>query len=114
MLINALKKAGHECIEAGNGLEGIEAFQGESPDCVFSDLLMPIMDGFEMAGRIRELNPATPIVIATADIQVSSRQRCEAIGVTKLVNKPLQPDEIAAAIDEAIAAVEVRQAVEVG
>lgn len=102
MLLSALLKAGHECVEAGNGVEGLEAFKQSAPEVVFSDLLMPQMDGFEMTARIRDLSPSTPIIVATADIQDSSRERCEQIGVTKLLNKPLKPEEIAGAVSEVL------------
>lgn len=107
LIVGALKKAGHEVREAGDGSEGLEAFQAERPDFIFSDLLMPVMDGFEFATAIRELDKTIPLVIITADIQESSRGKCEAIGVTEILNKPLKANEICAAVDRALSPEEV-------
>lgn len=98
IITGALKKAGHQVSEATNGEEGLAAFKSDSPDCVFSDLLMPIMDGFEMTAAIAELSPSTPVIVATADIQDSSRDRCEENGVRLMLNKPLKAEEISDAV----------------
>ncbi len=102
LIVGALKKAGHEVREAADGAEGFEAFQADCPDFIFSDLLMPVMDGFEFATAVRELNTTVPLVIITADIQESSREKCEAIGVTEMLNKPLKANEICAAVSRAL------------
>ena len=102
LIVRALKKAGHEVREAGDGSEGLEAFKAEKPDFIFSDLLMPVMDGFEFAAAVRELDTTVPLIILTADTQGSSRKKCEAIGVTEVLNKPLTVDEICAAVDRAL------------
>ena len=107
LIVGALKKAGHEVREAGDGSEGLEAFQADKPDFIFSDLLMPVMDGFEFATAIRELDATVPLVIITADIQESSREKCEAIGVTEMLNKPLKANEICAAVDRSLSPEEV-------
>ena len=107
LIAGALKKAGHEVREAGDGAEGLEAFKSERPDFIFSDLLMPVMDGFEFAAAVRELDATVPLVIVTADIQESSREKCEAIGVTEMLNKPLKANEICAAVDRALSPEEV-------
>lgn len=102
MIVGALVKGGHECVQAGNGVEGLEAFHAESPDCVFSDLLMPVMDGFEMTAAINQVSPETPVIVATADIQDSSRARCDENGVRLLLNKPMRPEQINAAVAEVL------------
>lgn len=99
----ALKKAGHTVVEAVDGVTGLEAFKQGEFDCVMSDLLMPNMDGFEMTAAIRGLDPLIPILVATADIQESSHERCREIGVTRLLNKPMKAHEITEAVDGAIA-----------
>lgn len=88
IISKAVKEAGHEVVEACNGQEGLDTFREQEFDCVMSDLLMPIMDGFELAENIRSESPATPIIITTADIQESTQLRCETIGVTKMLSKP--------------------------
>lgn len=102
IVTGALKGVGHTVVEAANGEEGFEAFRAGDFDCVMSDLLMPVMDGFEMAAAIRAIDKETPILVATADIQESSQVRCAEIGVTRLLNKPLKAHQITDAVDAAL------------
>lgn len=107
ILCGPLREAGHDTIEAKNGQHGLEAFHDKNPDLVLSDLLMPVMDGFGMVSAIRGVDEATPIVVCSADIQASSRVRCDSLGVDRLIHKPVNPSELVAAIEEALAAREV-------
>ncbi len=98
IITNAVKEAGHEVVEATNGKEGLDTFHAQSFDCVMSDLLMPIMDGFELAEQVLTKSPTTPIIITTADIQESTQSRCMKIGITKMLNKPVKASEIQATL----------------
>ncbi len=63
-----LKKLGHEVILAENGEEAVRKFQSEAPDLVLLDIMMPVMDGFEAARRIKLLTQErwTPIIFLSA------------------------------------------------
>lgn len=63
-----LKKLGHEVILAENGEEAVRKFEDESPDLVLLDIMMPIMDGFEAARRIKAMTRDrwTPIIFLSA------------------------------------------------
>ena len=50
-----LKKLGHQVILAENGEEAVRMFQSEAPDLVLLDIMMPVMDGFEAARRIKAM-----------------------------------------------------------
>lgn len=63
-----LKKLGHDVITAENGAEAIQQFTAEEPDLILLDIMMPIMDGFEAARRIKGMNLDrwTPIIFLSA------------------------------------------------
>jgi CheY-like chemotaxis protein len=96
----ALKEAGHEVIEVGDGEQGLRAATESAPDCVVLDMLMPVMDGPEVLRRLREGGSRLPVVMLTADIQASSRALCEELGVSGFLNKPLRADELRRCLDQ--------------
>lgn len=63
-----LKKLGHDVLLAENGEEAVRCFETESPDLVLLDIMMPVMDGFEAARRIKAMTNErwTPIIFLSA------------------------------------------------
>ena len=102
MIVGLLKDAGHDVSEAVNGEEGLNFFRENRPDCVVTDLLMPVMNGQEMVRQIRAIDSEVPIIVASADIQKTSREACEKLGISKFILKPNQAAEILVAIDTAL------------
>lgn len=68
LLAMALNMAGYEVLTAGDGQEALKAMAASEPDLVISDVMMPRMNGFDLARRIRQ-NPKTkfiPVILQTA------------------------------------------------
>jgi len=84
-----LETAGYEVLEAENGLSGLELYYLEKPAVVVLDVTMKDMDGIEVLKRIRDLDETAKVVIATADVQSSTRQMAEDGGACGFVNKPV-------------------------
>ena len=102
-LSKTLQAAGHITVDASCGQEGLEKALTHAPDCILLDLLMPDMDGREVLQRLGAQGHAIPTIVLTADIQSSSRQQCLDLGAIAVLGKPPTPEELAAAIDRAIA-----------
>lgn len=85
-----------ECISAQNGVEGL-AYLEQHPgqiDLIVTDLIMPVMDGFEMIKCIQtnSLNRNIPILVITASDQQEDIKKAFAMGADDILMKPLQPD----------------------
>ncbi len=89
---NLLRKEGHDVLEASNGTEGLEMMEKHSPHVIMTDLIMPGMNGFELLEIIRERGIDIPVIILSADIQDSTRKRCQELGIVAFLNKPVKAD----------------------
>ena len=79
---------GHEVIEAEDGILALEKYFLEKPRIVFLDLNMNGMHGIDVLKKIKEIDSNANIVIATADIQSSTRTMVEELGAAGFINKP--------------------------
>lgn len=83
---------------AVNGVEGITLIERERANLVFLDVMMPLMNGYDVCAAVRS-NPDladTTIVMLTAKGQESDRARGLEVGAHHFVTKPFDPDEIIA------------------
>lgn len=90
LLNHMLKHEGFDVILANDGLEAIEKTRTESPDLVLLDVIMPNLDGFETAPRLKELSGEVylPIIFITALGDQDSLKRCLDVGGDDFLNKP--------------------------
>jgi len=72
-----------------DGQEGLDLYKEHRPDIVVSDISMPVMNGLDMCGHIRSINPDVPIIITTAFNEPSFLIKAIDIGVDKYVLKPI-------------------------
>jgi two-component system, chemotaxis family, chemotaxis protein CheY len=88
ILRRILEPAGHQVIEAEDGIVAIEKYFIEKPDLVFLDLTMDGMHGLDVLAQLRQMDSQVRAVIATADIQSSTRKMAVEAGARGFVNKP--------------------------
>ena len=91
-----LKQAGYDVTIAEYGLTGYSMAQTEQPDLMLLDLMMPVMDGFEVLRRLKD-DPSTrhiPVIMLTAKIDAASERECMRLGATDYVKKPWGPHEL--------------------
>ncbi len=85
-----------EILMAGNGAEGLALIEREKPRLVFLDVMMPLLNGYDVCAAVRknpELN-GTTVVMLTAKGQESDRVHGLDVGAHHFVTKPFDPDEI--------------------
>ena len=89
-----LESAGHEVTEATDGLSALERYSLEKPDLVVLDMVMGGMYGLEVLQKLREIDGQAKVIVASADIQNSTRQMAEQGGSRGFVTKPISKTEL--------------------
>jgi CheY-like chemotaxis protein len=97
-LTRMLGQLGHEVIGAGNGQEGLVMLLQEGPDVVLCDLLMPVLDGFGFLAMVKAQAIPTPVIVASADVQNSTRELCFQLGARSFVTKPCSAEDLEAVL----------------
>ena len=96
VVVTVLKSIGFSTLEATNGKEGLELADKYRPNLMITDLSMPVMDGFEMMGRLRadpELKKI-PIIVSSASVFETDRRQSLAAGGDEFLPKPVQIDNL--------------------
>lgn len=84
----------YEVTHCVNGLEGWDAFQKEHFDICVLDVMLPIMDGFTLAQKIRDVDPQVPILFLTARALLDDRLHGLRLGADDYVTKPFSIQEL--------------------
>lgn len=100
LALGQLRKLGYNADLAGNGIEAVDAVGCTSYDVILMDCMMPMMDGYEAATRIRQMeqsrndggNPVKPahLVAMTANSMRGDSEKCIAAGMNEYLSKPVQ------------------------
>lgn len=94
--LDALEDEGVELLTASNGQEALDTLAAEKPDLVLLDVMMPLVNGFDVCKRLKA-NPELKhiyVMMLTAKGQEFDRAMGEEVGVDRYVTKPFDPDEI--------------------
>jgi signal transduction histidine kinase/DNA-binding response OmpR family regulator len=105
LLRTVLGYASHTIFEAQNGAEALILARRLLPDLVIVDLLMPTMNGPEFVRQLRgtEVIATTPVVFYTASyFEREAQNLAEACGVTHIIPKPAEPEQIFAIVNEVL------------
>lgn len=92
MVIGAiLRQIGYEVIQAENGAVAVELFNSESPDMVFMDVMMPVMDGYDAVNQIKSIptDKFTPIIFLTGVTGEDDLAKCIEVGGDDFLTKPI-------------------------
>lgn len=92
----------YEVIWARDGQEGIDKAEQSGPDLILLDIQLPVMDGYEVASRLRSKPELTgiPIVAVTSYAMASNSDKALSAGCNGYIEKPIDPDTFLAQIDK--------------
>lgn len=95
-----------EILTATNGRDALDLIRQETPQLVFLDVMMPLMNGFEVCSRVKQDLDLQHIciIMLTAKGQEFDKQKGQEVGADRYLTKPFDPDEL---IEQAVAILEL-------
>lgn len=94
LFTHVLLKNGYSVTGVSNGQEGLDAIDGTYFDLIISDVMMPVMDGFEMVRQLRECGNSTPVLMITAKDTFDDMRQGFLSGTDDYMVKPVNVNEM--------------------
>ncbi len=105
LYVSLLTPFGHQVLEAGDGVAGLEQARLAKPDLIISDILMPSMNGYEFVSTLRRdpaLNKVPVIFHSASFLDRQARSLGAACGVSLFILKPCEPEQALATVQKAL------------
>ncbi|MEO8230291.1 MAG: response regulator, partial [Chloroflexota bacterium] len=105
VLTYTLKQEGYEVLVANDGAEGFKLWSTEEPSLILLDVMLPKLDGYQVAAKIREEETSAhvPIIMLTAEREIEQRVRGLRAGADDYLIKPFHPAELLARMKSLLA-----------
>jgi len=103
-LAAALERAGHEVAHFGQGDEALEAVKSFRFDLLLTDIVMPVMDGIELARVAAQIDPDMKIMFITGFVAVALNPSSDAPKQAQVLSKPFHLKDLVHEVDRMIAA----------
>jgi DNA-binding NtrC family response regulator len=103
---------GYHVLEADNGMAALRVAHNESPDLVLLDVRLPDTNGIEVLEQLKKSGDARAVIMITADPQLEDVKTALKLGAYDFVGKPLDFDELAVAVKNALETTRLRSEVE--
>lgn len=100
----ALRRAGYETVEAGNGKEALPFLDAGKLNLIISDVNMPVMNGIEFLKAVKQhpTSKFTPVIMLTTESGDDLKQQGKAAGAKAWIVKPFQPQTLLDAVSKLI------------
>ena len=101
MLGRRLQRRGHEVLIAVDGAEGVAMAQADAPDLILMDMILPVMDGWEVTRRLKSASDtrSIPVIALTAHAMSGDREKAIEAGCDDYDTKPVEFDRLLAKIE---------------
>ena len=103
-LTSALKKAGHDVTPFAQGDEALVCLEKEFFDLLLTDIVMPVMDGIELARRATKIDPKMRIMFITGFAAVALAPDSQAPRTAKVLSKPFHLKDLVGEVERLLAA----------
>jgi diguanylate cyclase (GGDEF)-like protein len=111
---NILTQRGHEVILAQDGEAGLEAAKSGRPDIILLDLIMPVLDGYEVCGALKKDDSTRdiPVIMLTSKAEPADKVKGLEMGALDYVTKPFDEGELVARVNTQLRLKELREALQ--
>ena len=103
-LARALRKAGHQVVDVGDGLEAMSTLTEEPMDLLLADVVMPGLDGIELARRAAKEQPGLKVMFITGFAAVALKAKEQTPKGTRVLSKPFHLRDLVNQVDRMLAA----------
>jgi DNA-binding NtrC family response regulator len=108
-LSRAFRLAGHEAVVCDNPARALELIQSEKFDLIFSDVVMPGIDGLKLLEQIRAAGITTPVVMMSGQAHIEMAVKATRLGAMDFLEKPLSTDKLLLTLQNALAMERLKQ-----
>src|ERR1700743_3711679 len=98
-----LEELDYDVEDVPDGAQALERYALNRHSAVILDMVMHGMYGLDVLIKLREMNPALQIIVASADIQRSTRDQVKDAGAAAMINKPVNKEELAEKLSACLA-----------
>ncbi len=106
LLDTALSLEGWQILSARDGARALKTVEKEAPDLVLLDIMIPLIDGFDVCRQIRQKSNI-PIIALSARVDIEDKIKCLNLGADDFITKPFHVDELIARINAALRRIKV-------
>jgi len=108
---DSLRYYAKEVFEASNGMVALKIYKEKTPDIIFTDILMPVMDGIELVKKIREEDSKIPIVMVTAHTDKDYLLSAVELHLEQYIVKPINLKDLKNSLQKCVEVIGTNQAV---
>ncbi len=101
-LSRAFRLAGHEATVCDNPVRALEMIKAEPFDLIFSDVVMPVMDGLKLLEEVRAAGVTTPVVMMSGQAHIEMAVKATRLGALDFLEKPISTDKLLLTVQNAL------------